>query len=65
MTKMMKVHILKKVYEMPGGKERYWDQVSLVYCQNNYQVEVRECSFEDIIEIDSFSDLKKLDKAYL
>lgn len=56
---------IQKVYEMPGGKERYWDQVSLVYCQNNYQVEVRECSFEDIIEIDSFSDLKKLDKAYL
>ena len=55
---------IQKVYEMPGGKERYWDQVSLVYCQSNYQVEVRECSFDDIIEIDSFSDLKKLDKAY-
>ena len=55
---------IKKVYEQPGGKERYWDQVSLVYCQNNYQIEVRECSFEDIIEIDSFSDLKKIDKIY-
>lgn len=55
---------IKKVYEMPGGKERYWDEVSLRYCQNNYQVEVRECSFEDIIEIDNYSDLKKLDKAY-
>lgn len=55
---------IKKVYEQPGGKERYWDQVSLVYCLSNYQVEVRECSFDDIIEIDSFSDLKKIDKAY-
>ncbi len=55
---------IKKVYEMPGGKERYWDEVSLRYCQNNYQVEVRECSFQDIIEIDNYSDLKKLDKAY-
>ncbi len=55
---------IKKVYEMPGGKERYWDEVSLRYCQENYQVEVRECSFEDIIEIDNYSDLKKLDKAY-
>lgn len=55
---------IKKVYEMPGGKERYWDEVSLRYCQQNYQVEVRECSFEDIIEIDNYSDLKKLDKAY-
>lgn len=55
---------IKRVYEMPGGKERYWDQVALEYCLNHYQVEVRPCSFDDIIEIDTFNDLKKLDKAY-
>ena len=26
---------IKKVYEMPGGKERYWDQVPLEYCLDN------------------------------
>jgi len=55
---------IKKVYEMPGGKERYWDQVSLEYCLDNYTVEVRECTFDDIVEIDSFSDLKKIDPIY-
>ena len=55
---------IKKVYEMPGGKERYWDQVSLEYCIDNYTVEVRECTFDDIVEIDSFADLKKLDPIY-
>lgn len=55
---------IKKVYEMPGGKERYWDQVSLEYCIDNYTVEVRECTFDDIVEIDSFSDLKRLDPIY-
>lgn len=55
---------IKKVYEMPGGKERYWDQVALEYCISNYKVEVRQCTFDDIIEIDSYSDLKKLDGAY-
>ncbi len=55
---------LKKVYEMPGGRERYWDQVPLEYCLNNYQVEVRNCTFEDITEIDSYSDLKKIDPTY-
>lgn len=55
---------IKKVYDMPGGKERYWDQVSLEYCIKNYKVEVRPCTFEDIIEIDSFNDLKKLDSIY-
>jgi len=55
---------IKRVYEMPGGKERYWDQVALEYCLSNYQVEVRNCTFDDIIEIDNYSDLKKLDPAY-
>ena len=55
---------IKLVYEMPGGKERYWDQVSLEYCKDNYTVEVRECTFNDIVEIDSFADLKKIDPIY-
>ncbi len=55
---------IKKVYEMPGGKERYWDQVPLEYCKDNYYVEVRECTFDDIVEIDSYADLKKIDPTY-
>ncbi len=55
---------IKTVYEMPGGKERYWDQVPLEYCLDHHYVEVRECSFDDIAEIDSFADLKKIDPAY-
>lgn len=55
---------IKRVYEMPGGKERYWDQVALEYCYDRYRVEVRECTFDDLVEVDSFSDLKKLDRTY-
>jgi len=55
---------IKKVYDMPGGKERYWDQVPLEYCLSNHTVEVRECTFDDIVEIDSFADLKKIDPIY-
>lgn len=55
---------IKKIYEMPGGKERYWDEVPLRYCIDNYKVEVRECTFDDIVEIDSFNDLKKIDPIY-
>ena len=56
---------IKNVFEMPGGKERYWDLVPLQYCQNHYKVEARECSFADVTEIDSYSDLKKLDPTYV
>jgi CTP:phosphocholine cytidylyltransferase-like protein len=55
---------IKQVYEMPGGKERYWDQVPLEYFIKDYAVEVRECTFDDIIEIDTFNELKKLDDTY-
>ena len=55
---------IKLVYEKPGGRERYWEQVALEYCQSNYKVEVRECTFDDIVEIDTFSDLKRIDPTY-
>jgi CTP:phosphocholine cytidylyltransferase-like protein len=50
---------------MPGGKERYWDQVPLEYCLKEYKVEIRECTFDDIIEIDTYKELKKIDNNYI
>lgn len=55
---------IPEVYSMPGGKERYWEQVPLVYKKKNYAVEVRECFEEDIVEIDTFKELKKIDPTY-
>lgn len=55
---------IPEVYTMPGGKERYWEQVPLVYKKKNYAVEVRECFEEDIVEIDTFKELKKIDPTY-
>lgn len=52
------------VYAAPGGKERYWEQVPLVYRKEHYSVELRECFDEDIVEIDTFRELKAIDKTY-
>ena len=52
------------VYASPGGKERYWEQVPLVYRKEHYKVEIRECFDEDIVEIDTFRELKAIDKIY-
>ena len=54
----------KEVFHSPGGKERYWDQVPLEYCIKDFKVEIRECSFDDIKEIDTFNELKMLDDTY-
>ena len=55
---------LEEVYFSPGGKERYWEQTALRYKKENYKIAIRECSLDDIVEIDTFSELKKIDKIY-
>lgn len=55
---------LQKVYEMPGGKERFWDSVPLTYCNKDFDLSVRPCSFDDFTEIDTFTELKAIDGAY-
>lgn len=55
---------IEKTISMPGGKERYWDEVALTYCAEHYEVHVRECSTDDIVEIDTFKELQALDSAY-
>ena len=55
---------LLETYQAPGGKERYWEQVPLVYRKEHYSVEIRECFDEDIVEIDTFRELKAIDRTY-
>lgn len=55
---------VKTAFEMPGGKEKYWEQVPLTVFKDNYKVAVRECKEQDIVEIDTFKELKQIDKTY-
>ena len=55
---------LQEVYDMPGGKEKYWEQVPLTVRKENYQVSIKPCLDEDIVEIDTFRELKAIDKSY-
>ena len=62
--KRLENHI-KEVYDSPGGKERYWDQVAIDYYNKEYQIAVRPCCFYDIAEIDTYRELKEIDPSYL
>ena len=55
---------LQAVYEQPGGRERYWEQVPLAYRREHYRVAVRPCREGDVTEIDTFEELKVFDKSY-
>ena len=45
-------------------KQRFWDDVPCVLCNEKYGVHVRPCTFDDIQEVDSFAELQELDEAY-
>ena len=55
---------LEEVFNAPGGRERYWEQTALLYKKENYQIRVRACKMDDIVEIDTFTELKQIDKTY-
>ena len=62
--KRLSEHI-KEAYELPGGKEKYWETVPNQVYKGEYKIEVRPCKDEDIVEIDTFNELKKIDKTYV
>ena len=55
---------LKEAYEQPGGRERYWETVPNQVFKGQYKVEILKCSDEDIVEIDTFRELKQIDRTY-
>lgn len=55
---------LSEVYQSPGGKERLWEHTPLIYRKEHYKVSVRLCREEDVTEVDTFSELKKIDRSY-
>ena len=59
----LKEHV-KDVCERPGGRANLWGHVPLVAFHDEYKVSVRPCAFEDVVEIDSFAELKEIDPTY-
>ena len=45
-------------------EERFWDSTVFDSFKNEYKVEIRECKEGSIVEIDTFKELKQLDKTY-
>lgn len=49
---------------MPGGKEYFWEQVPLGVYRGSYKVQAIERNEQDIIEIDTYKELKNFDGSY-
>lgn len=47
-----------------GGKDHFWDDVLCHFYVGDSNIHVRECTFEDTMEIDSFEELCEIDENY-
>ena len=53
-----------EVFHSPGGKNYFWEFIPLVLKKDDYQVEIRPCRKQDIMEIDNYYELAQLDESY-
>lgn len=63
-SKILKSVVKETVKNIPDSEK--WDIANAIYTERlkDYYMEIRECQFEDIIEIDSYEELKAVDKSY-
>ncbi len=54
----------RKLYNEEGKKDIFWDQIALEEFLPEFRVSVRECSRDDVVEIDTLAELQALDASY-
>jgi len=56
------LHDAREVYDAPGGHARYWDEIALDAHLGEYDIRVRPCAADDVIEIDTVDELHALER---
>ena len=56
---------LEETYLSEGGRNLFWDITPMNRYNDQYHIEIRECSFADISEIDTYKELQMLDGDYI
>ena len=63
--KRLKNHLKRTYAVVPDGKQRYWETVPNQVFQGSYKIRILPCAPADIVEIDTFDELKAVDRSYL
>lgn len=62
--KLFEKYVEKIFNHHPGGKNHFWDDVMCHFYVDEAEIFVRECSFKDTMEVDSFDELCDIDERY-
>lgn len=54
----------KEIFATPEGKDVFWEQVPLQLRHDKYNVAIRPCHKQDVMEIDNYYELQQLDPRY-
>ena len=54
------VKSLRRLYRLPGGHARYWDEAALAADIEDFTVYVRRCTEADVQELDTMAELEAL-----
>ena len=57
--------MLEEMYQSEGGRDLFWDIAPMNRYNGQCPIHIRECSFSDISEIDTYAELQALDSDYL
>ncbi len=55
---------LHELYDSPGGHNKFWDLAPMTMFNPEYHIEIVECTFADISEIDTYHELTQIDPDY-
>ena len=53
-----------EIYNAPGGKDYFWEFIPFVLKKEHYNVEIRPCRKQAVMEIDNYYELAQLDPSY-
>ena len=56
---------LEELFASPGGRDMFWDIAPMNRYNDAHHIEIRECKFADISEIDTYKELQALDSNYI
>ena len=57
---------IREIFNTPDGKKYFWDNALYTFHMPDYYIEMRKCAAgQDVLEIDTYEELCRLDEAYL
>lgn len=63
-AKRLRTDLVHAYTQVDGGRERYWETIPNQIHRGQYRVQIIPCQQADVIEIDTFEELKLIDHSY-